>query len=324
MPLSRREFLKGSIAGLGALCAAGLPRVLRGQEAGPAAKAATSAGAVYEFNEPKLLDDFGNVQENLVLRGSVHRILTQMTGTKKGIFAWKEFFSKEDIIGIKFQPISADVLRTSPAVARMLVESLVEGGFRAEKIVLLSPPPYTAALETTPALRGYLKDKVAAGKRETQFSRAAEQVTAILNVPSLMDHRLFGLSCGTVNMALDLISNPGEFFDPGGTPGLVDLVACDMIRKKHRLTIVNAIRGIYDGGPRAPREKVWNQCSILAGTDFVAVDRVAWDILDSARFGRGLQGLADSGREPTYLAEAARRGLGLADLGRIRRIRVSF
>jgi len=325
MSLSRRDFLKGSLAGLGALCAARTLRLTAlAQEADDETQAAATPGTVYEFNEPKLLDTFGNVQEDLILRGSVHRILTQMTGVKKGVYAWKELFSKEDVIGIKFQPVSADLLRTSPAMARMIVQSLLDGGFRAERIVLLCPPPYTAALATAPAARGYLKDKTPVGNRTTQFARSLDQVTAILNVPSLMDHRLFGLSCGLVNLTMDLISNPGEFFDPGGTPGLVDLAACDAFRKKHRLTIVNAIRCIYDGGPRAPAEKVWNQCSILAGTDVVAVDRVALDLLDAARLSRGLGTLAEVGRAPTYLAEASRRGLGQADLGRIPRRHVSF
>ena len=319
MSLSRRDFLKGSLAGLGALCAARALRLTAlAQEAADDAQAAATPGAVYEFNEPKLLDTFGNVQEDLILRGSVHRILTQMTGAKKGVYAWKEFFSKEDVIGIKFQPVSADLLRTSPEMARMIVQSLLDGGFRAERIVLLCPPPYTAALATAPAARGYLKDKIPVGSRTTQFARSLDQVTAILNVPSLMDHRLFGLSCGLVNLTMDLISNPGEFFDPA------DLAACDAIRKKHRLTIVNAIRCIYDGGPRAPAEKVWNQCSILAGTDVVAVDRVALDLLDAARLSRGVGALAEAGRDPAYLAEASRRGLGLADLGRIPRRHVSF
>jgi hypothetical protein len=88
--------------------------------------------------------------------------------------------------------------------------------------------------------------------------------------------------------------------------------------------LVNAIRCIYDGGPRPPADKVWNQCSILAGTDLVAVDRVALDLLDAARLSRGVGTLADVGRTPAYLAEAARRGLGVADLGRIARRHVSF
>jgi len=327
MSYTRRQFLKGSLIGLGGLCGATWSERLwaaMADQATQPSKTSTAKAEVYEFTEPKLLDDFGNVQEDIVLRGSVHRILAKMTGQKKGVRAWKEFFSTKDIIGVKFQPVAAKLLRTSPAMARMIVQSLVDGGFSAERIMLLDPPPYTAVLETLPAPRGYLKEKVAAGKRQTQFVRAMEQVTAILNVPFLKDHRLFGLSCGMVNLALGLINNPGAFLDPGGVPGIPNLLASEAIGKKHRLTIVNAIRGIFDGGPRADKDKVWNQCSILAGTDLVAVDRVAMDILDSARYSRGLNSLAEVGRPARYIAEAGRMGLGLADLGRIQVRHVSF
>lgn len=330
MSYTRRQFLKGSLIGLGGLYGAtwsGRLWAAMADKATQASETSTAKARVYELTEPKLLDNFGNVQEDLVLKWSVHRILAKMTGLtgqNKGVRAWKEFFSTKDVIGIKFQPISAKLLRTSPPMARMIVQSLVEGGFSAQRIMLLDPPPYTAVLETLPAPRGYLKEKVTAGKRQTQFIRAMEKVTAILNVPFLIDHRLFGLSCGMVNLALGLINNPGAFFDHGGIPGIPDLVATETIAKKHRLTIVNAIRGIFDGGPRAAKDKIWNQCSILAGTDLVAVDRVAMDILDSARYSRGLNNLAEVGRPAKYIAEAGRMGLGQAGLGRIERRRVSF
>jgi len=327
MWFTRRQFLKSSLIGLGGLYGATLTSRLwaaTDDKATQPSEADTAKAEVFEFTEPKLLDEFGNVRKDSVLRWSVHRILAEMTGRDDRTPAWKEFFSKTDIIGIKFQPVATDLLNTSSAMAYMIVHSLLDSGFSARRIMLLEPPPYTAVLETMPAPRGYLEEKVAAGKRHTQFVRALDKVTAILNVPFLKDHRLFGLSCSMVNLALGLINNPGAFFDPGGVPGIPDLVAADAVRKKHRLTIVNAIRGIFDGGPRADKTKVWKQCSILAGTDMVAIDRVAMDILDSARNNRGLKSLAEAGRPASYIAEAGRKGLGIADRARIQVRRVSF
>jgi uncharacterized protein (DUF362 family) len=173
------------------------------------------------------------------------------------------------------------------------------------------------AANTRKQPRGYMETTVKIKDRQTQFLRAFDQCTAILNVPFIKDHRQFGLAAGLAGLTLGVISNPGVFAANGGDPGIAELAACGEIRSRHRLTIVNAIRGIYDGGPRPEEAKMWNQTSILAGTDPVAVDTVALELLDSARYTHGLMSLKESGRPSAYLKTAAALGLGQCEMNRI-------
>jgi len=332
--LNRREFLKATMAGLGGLTLSALGGRLRATEALGAALAGGTPGTgetpspgarVFEIHEPRLLDEFGNVRALDYLPGVVHRLLREMTGSRRTRDAWHKLFSDKDVIGIQFDPIAAKELRTSAPMARMLIESLLEAGFARQKIMLIHGPLYTAEFDTRPPPFGYEEQAVSvAKKRQTHFLRALAEVTAILNVPFIKDHRSLGLSCGTVNLALGLINNPGAFTDPGGDPGVVDLFAHQAIRSKHRLTLVNGIRGIYDRGPRAIEGRMWNQHAVLGSTDCIALDRVALDLVNAARFSRGLKGLAEVGRDPEYLAAAARRGLGVANLSKIQVRRVSI
>jgi len=331
--LNRREFLKAAMTGLGGLTLSAAAGRLRAAEALAAALAdptpgdspAAPSAKVYEIHEPRLLDEFGNVRDLDYLPGVVHRLLRETAGCRRTRDAWHAFFSDSDVIGIKFNPIAAEALRTSGPMARMLIQSLLDAGFVREKIMLINGPQYATGFDLQPPPFGYEEQAVPIGTdRRTHFLRALGRVTAILNVPFIKDHRQLGLSCATVNLALGLISNPGAFTDAGGDPGVVDLFAHEAIRGKHRLTLVNAIRGIYDGGPRAGQGKMWNQHAVVGGTDCVAVDRVALDMLDAARFSRGLEGLAEAGRDPEYLSAAARRGLGVADMPKIQVRRVSI
>jgi len=331
--VNRREFLQAAVAGLGGLALSAAAGRLRAAEAVAAALNDAKPGdpkdafaaQVFEIHEPRLLDQFGNIRDLDYLPGVVHRLLREMAGCRRTRDAWHAFFSDRDVIGIKFNPIAAEALRTSGPMARMLIRSLLDAGFIREKIMLIDGPQYTGGFKLRPPPFGYEEQAVAVGQdRRTHLVRALGQVTAILNVPFIKDHRQVGLSCATVNLALGLVNNPGAFTDHGGVPGVVDLFALEAIRSKHRLTLVNAIRGIYDGGPRAGQGKMWNQHAVVGGTDCIAVDRVALDLLDAARFSRGLKGLAEAGRDPKYLSAAAERGLGVADLPRIHVRRVSI
>lgn len=330
--VSRRDFLKLGLAGLGGLCAAGaVARLAWGQQTPPRSQVEEmlqprpKKATVYQINEPKLLDDFEKVRVQDYLPEVVHHVLQKMTGTSRPAAAWRQFFSPQDIIGIKFDPVAADELRTTSAIAMMILFSLRDAGFKADKIMLLEGPNYTPGMETAAVPFGYQEQAVTVHKGlQTHFLRALGKVTAILNVPFIKDHRSLGLSCGTVNMTLGFVNNPGQFLEASGDPAVAELLARDEIRKKHRLTLVNGIRGIYDGGPRAEEGKIWNQCSILVGTDLLAVDRVAMDLIDAARSSRGLRGLAESGRSPKYLDAAARMGLGTRELSEIEVHRVGI
>jgi len=327
MGLTRREFLKAGLVGAGGACLSGaLGRLLSAapEAATPATSAAPQEAArVFQIDEPRLLDDFGNVRVLDYLPGVVRKLLRSMMGTNQARNAWRQLFSKQDVIGVKLDPLAADELRVAAPLARVLLEELRDAGFEADRIILIDSPIHIKESRTREPPFGYEERPIKVGTRQTHLARALSAVTALLNVPTLKDHRTLGLACGMSNLGLGLVSNPGKFLDSGGDPGLAELCAHEAFRSRHRLTLVNAIRGIYDGGPRTA-DKVWSQGTLVASTDLVAADRVALDILDAARISRGLRTLADDGRPAKYLQTAERLGLGQANLARIALRRVSI
>ena len=287
------------------------------------------------ITDARMLDSFGNLRADFLL-DVLHRLLKELTGEALTRDTWKQFFRPDDIIGIKFDPLAADVFGTNAAFARAIVASLAENGFRAGRIMLIDPPaalgalrwsrsPLPLQMHATP--RGYLEEPlVVDSRRKTHLSRALSQVTALLNVPTIKDHRQLGMACGLANMALGMINNPGAFTADYGDPGLAALAAMKEIGGKHRLTIVNGIRGTYDRGPRADADggNVWCQHSIIMSADVVAADAKALELLDTARQSHNLPSLDDAGRPARYLAAADRLGLGHARSTRIRTRHVSM
>ena len=317
--LTRREMLKAGLAGLGGLCASTLASKLlaAGIAKDHGVATAPKTADVHEINERRLLDNFDEVRGSDYLPFMVDRLIQKMAGVGRASKAWREFFSPKDTIGIKFDRVAAEFLRTSQPMAMVLLKALKKAGLSYDKIMVIEGP-HTPGIETMAVPFGYEQEaaKIAAD-RKTHFLRALSKITAILNVPLLKDHRKLGLACGTVNLTLGMVNNPGTFFDNGGDPAVAQLFARDEIHKKHRLTLVNGIRGIYDGGPRGERGQQWNQCSILGSTDCIAVDRVAADLIDAARFSRNLKSLAEAGRPPKYLDAAHTMGLGVGQLSQI-------
>ncbi len=114
------------------------------------------------------------------------------------------------------------------------------------------------------------------------------------------------------------IHNPNKHHDDGCNPYIAHLAAFPLIRDKVRLTVIDAMAPQCHGGPgRQPRWS-WPYNAVLTSTDPVAIDAVGSSIIEARRKEVGLDSLAKEKREPRYIAEAAKLGLGEADLARIR------
>lgn len=290
---------------------------------------------VCTINGRRMLDDFGHLQQKDA-PDILDRLLKELTGEELRRNTWKRFFRPDDIIGIKFDPLSADRLGTDLVLARALVVSLAENGFKSKQIMLIDPPPQVGQLYTRfsplplklhPTPRGYQKEPLQVNKQnQTHLSRSLAQVTALINVTSIKDHRQLGLACAMSNMALGMINNPGAFTGDYGNPGVAELAALKEIGGKHRLTIISAVQGVYDRGPRVEADagNIWGQPCIMMASDVVAADAKALEMLNAARQAHDLPTLEDAGRPPKYLATAEKMKLGHSRSGRIRTRHLSF
>jgi hypothetical protein len=81
---------------------------------------------------------------------------------------------------------------------------------------------------------------------------------------------------------------------------------------------------VYDGGPGFHPDRLWYPNALLVGTDRVALDTIAWQMLEQKRAEAGLPSLEAAGRAPGYIAVAAdaAHGLGTNDPKRIHRVEI--
>jgi uncharacterized protein (DUF362 family) len=145
----------------------------------------------------------------------------------------------------------------------------------------------------------------------------------VINLPILKDHSMSGVTFAMKNM-YGVVERPQDLHGGGCNPGVADLNAFPVIRKKIKLTIGDAMTSVYEGGPGFKPEHLWQPNALIVGEDRVAMDQIAWGILDKKRTEVGLKTLEAAGRPPLYISTAAdaTHALGVNDPQRIKVIEV--
>jgi len=143
-----------------------------------------------------------------------------------------------------------------------------------------------------------------------------ELVDHSINLPVLKDHSIAGMSAGMKNM-YGAINNPNKFHSTNCSPYCAHINNLTPIRDKHRLTILDAVKVQYNGGPGWVSEYVDYYNGILMSADPVAVDHVGLKILEHIRKKNGQRTLKEVHREVKYLYEADQIGLGENSVSKI-------
>lgn len=250
--------------------------------------------------------------------------------------SWGALFKPEDRVGIKVNTLG---LSTQPAVVEAIVHGLLQAGLKEQNIIVwdrfdveldragfkLNRSRRGFQCRGTDAERvgrGYQRQIEVSGQIGSCFSRiVADEVDALISVPVLKDHNLAGVSLGMKNF-YGAIHNPNKYHDNNCDPYVADVVSHRFIAPKWRLTICDGTRAQYHNGPGSSPGYGWPFNGLIVSRDFVAADAVAAAFVDSERKDRGLQPLARDNRPTKHIVTAGARGLGEADLGRIRRIEV--
>jgi hypothetical protein len=81
---------------------------------------------------------------------------------------------------------------------------------------------------------------------------------------------------------------------------------------------------VYDGGPSFRPERIWYPNALIVGEDRVAVDQIAWQMIERKRAEAGMKTLEAAGRPPRYIATAAdaTHALGTNDLNKIHLVEI--
>jgi hypothetical protein len=157
------------------------------------------------------------------------------------------------------------------------------------------------------------------------------RVNKIVLLPVLKDHGSAGITGALKNMSHGLVNNVNRSHSTPDTnvcnQFIPQVVSHPIIRKKCVLHIMDGIKGVYQGGPGASRpEWTWEYNGLFFGTDPVAMDHVAWRIIDAKRKEKGLPPVGAAGRlgldadregfdirQPQHIRLASHLGLGIFD-----------
>jgi len=168
--------------------------------------------------------------------------------------------------------------------------------------------PYVADLEMKydKETLGYMINE---GK-ESYFTKiVTEKVTKIVNVPILKNAGAT-TTCCLKNLSYGALSNTSRLHKIW-MKSVAEPCAFPVLRDKVVLNIVDGLQACYDGGPGANPKFIYDSNVLLFGTDPVAMDAVAHDIIVKERMARGVQQIDTAGRS-AFLELAAGLGLGVA------------
>ena len=253
---------------------------------------------------------------------ALERCMTALLGSEP----WARLFAPHEIVAIKVNGLASGHLSPRPELVWAVVAGLRAAGVRDSNIVIWERTtrelersgfaPQTGEHEVrvygTDALKGsgYAQQIESFGQVGSLVSRVlTEYADALINVGVLKDHDLAGVSAGMKNL-YGAIHNPNRYHDNACDPYVAHVTALPSIRSKLRLTVIDAILGQAHAGPAYNAEWIWPCGRLLVAADPVACDRVAADLIAAARAARGLPSLEEAGREPVWIATAARLGLG--------------
>ncbi len=333
---SRRDFLKEAATGavvLGSQSTAGLAAMLDQHAAAGKSKVVIARDAALHGQSTK-------PDEHRVLQ-LLDRAVAAYTGRDKPVEAWKHIVAQgggqNKVIGLKTNGLGGRGISTHLALVLAVAERLQQAGVKPGNILVWDRNARDLeacglTINTDPSrIRCYGSDVTGFEDTTESWGIANPRLSKILtrecamviNLPILKDHSGAGVTFALKNM-YGVLQRPQELHGGGCNPGIADLNCCATIRQKIRLTIGDAMSSVYEGGPGFHPEHLWYPNALMVGEDRVAMDQVAWGMLERKRAEAGLPTLEAAGRPPRYIATAADAAhrLGTNDLKRIQLVEI--
>lgn len=333
---SRREFLKDAAVGAvlaGAQSSKGMTHFLE-----PHVDQAKSRVVI--ARDPALHKADGKLDEARVPE-LLDRAITSYTGQKKPLDAWKHIVleggGKDKVIGLKTNGLGGRGISTHAVLAFAIAERLQQAGAKPGDILIwdrnardLQACGFTISTDPNRVrcfgsdVAGFEDNVEQWGSSHARFSKLLTRECAmVINLPILKDHSMSGVTFAMKNM-YGVVERPQDLHGGGCNPGVADLNAFPIIRQKIKLTIGDAMTSVYEGGPGFRPEHLWQPNALIVGEDRVAIDQVAWGLIDKKRAETGMKTLEAAGRPPRYIATAAdsAHALGTNDPQRIRVIEI--
>ena len=274
-----------------------------------------------EQQKSEIWDVYGDfaVRGTAVHRASILAMLRtgvkSLTGLDDPNEAWRCFISEDDVVALKFTHVGGADLGTNEALAGVLLDLLYEAGFKPENFLLVGLDELPEQADGTRLWRYGWQNKTVDFDDDTDCLPVwLDEVTAIINIPSIMDDNIIGLRCSLANLSYPMLKRPARLYVNSGDPFIADIYSLPQIRGKVRLHIANALRVLYYGGPVVLQRYIHEPGSLIFSIDPVALDQVALQLLRRTRRTMTMPyGVSDQ-ISAAYLDTAYAYGLGYNDL----------
>jgi type IV pilus biogenesis protein CpaD/CtpE len=142
-----------------------------------------------------------------------------------------------------------------------------------------------------------------------------QEVDKIINIP-ILKNAGGSVTNAMKNLAFGVISNTGRLHAQLWNDTCAEVCAFAPVRDKVVLNITDGLRGCFNGGPGANPQFICNYNTLLVGSDPVAMDRIAYDIIAAKRVEQGLL-KAPNPAVLTFLKMASDLGLGIQEKEKI-------
>jgi len=324
--MARRDFLGGTIA-------AGVGAAVLGRQEALAQAAKPKAVVVKAVRDNAVVD---SKPDPKVVREMVHAVVMKLSGKSSPADAWKCYVKPDDVVAVKINCLFGRGASTHPYVTSAVVEGIRMAGVPAEKIIVwdrgskdLQKAGYQVGKidgVTYTAVDGdWEEEPTRFHTCEGRFAKIlTRRCTALINVPILKTHVRSGITFamknhyGSFHNAGNAHAGRGKPAVHGGTcdPFIAELTALDVIRKKERLIVGDALLPVANKGPMVQPQFTYAEKAIMAAVNPVAIDYVGLKMLDAQRKKMGLEGLEESGSAKCVFT-AAEKGLGPADMSKI-------
>ncbi len=283
-----------------------------------------------------VMRDAAAVEDASRVAGLVQRAVGAATGQSDPMAAWKQLFTPDDVVGLKLNCVGGQGLSPTWPLVDAICAALREVGIPDENIIIWEqnekrlrasgfepreegPGPRIIATDLHPENQAqwHEPESVSSGKVTTHLTRIlTRRTTATINVGVLKQHDIAGVSVALKNLT-GCISNMYDYHADACDPYVADVAAIPEIRERTRLHIIDGLTAQAKLGPEYESRWAWPFGGVLAGTDPVAIDRVAWDIIEERRAELGLKTLKKKRIEPRWIATAGRYGLGTSEREKI-------
>jgi uncharacterized protein (DUF362 family) len=271
------------------------------------------------------------------IRDMFLRGMTTLTGAPDSKAAWSALFQPGDVVGIKVNPVGQPRVISSPAALNEIINGLKVAGVKTGDIVvydryraqflkagfdkwLPQGVRYSNATddynEVQQAIEGYDPDHYLdfpttlpgqdISSKTARHSYAArfitKEVNKLVNLCVLKEHQSAGVTLALKNMSHGLVNNVNRSH-PTTTQNVCGafipaVVSLPVIRNKAVLHVLDGIKGVWNGGPSARPQYVWEHKTMYFATDPVALDRIGWEEIDKKRVAMGRKKLLEDQPDP--------------------------